>query len=141
MNQDLEHLRLLAIFHYVLAGIVALVACVPMIHLAFGLVFLFAPEVFQDPSGGGPPPLLFGLLFTILPGVIILLGWTLALCLFLAGRFLARYRHHTFCLVVAGVGCLFMPLGTVLGVFTIIVLIRPSVEALFARTVQGPFAQ
>jgi hypothetical protein len=32
---------------------------------------------------------------------------------------------------MAGVACLFMPFGTVLGIFTIIVLVRPQVKALF----------
>ena len=49
----------------------------------------------------------------------------------LAGRYLARRERYTFCLVVAGVECMFMPFGTVLGVFTIIVLSRPSVKDLF----------
>jgi hypothetical protein len=34
---------------------------------------------------------------------------------------------------MACVACLSVPLGTVLGVFTIIVLMRPSVKALFAE--------
>jgi hypothetical protein len=32
---------------------------------------------------------------------------------------------------MAGVMCIFMPFGTVLGVFTLIVLLRPSVKPLF----------
>jgi hypothetical protein len=36
---------------------------------------------------------------------------------------------------MAGVECLFMPVGTVLGVFTIIVLVRDSVKELFGRPV------
>jgi len=36
-----------------------------------------------------------------------------------------------FCLVMAGVECIFTPFGTVLGVLTIIVLVRPSVKELF----------
>jgi len=37
MNQDEEHPRLLAIFHYVCAGMVALFACFPIIHLVLGI--------------------------------------------------------------------------------------------------------
>ena len=33
--------------------------------------------------------------------------------------------------VVAGIECIFMPFGTVLGVLTLLVLMRPSVKALF----------
>ena len=36
-----------------------------------------------------------------------------------------------FCIVVAGVECMIMPFGTVLGVFTLIMLMKDSVKALF----------
>ena len=64
---------------------------------------------------------------------MILVGWAVAICVIVAGRFLARRVHYTFCLVVAAIACLFMPFGTVLGVLTIIVLMRPSVKALFVE--------
>ena len=54
----------------------------------------------------------------------------------LAGRFLARRTHYMYCLIVAGIECLFTPFGTVLGVFTIVVLVQPAVKAIF----QGPMA-
>jgi hypothetical protein len=59
------------------------------------------------------------------------LGWTLAVCMIIAGRFLAKRTHYMYCLVVAAISCIFFPFGTVLGVFTIIVLLRSSVKALF----------
>jgi hypothetical protein len=34
-------------------------------------------------------------------------------------------------LAIAGIECIFIPFGTVLGVFTIIVLMRPTVKELF----------
>ena len=52
----------------------------------------------------------------------------------LAGRFLAARRRHLFCIVIAGIACMFMPMGTVLGIFTIIVLMRPSVKELFTES-------
>jgi hypothetical protein len=39
---------------------------------------------------------------------------------------------------MAAIACMLMPFGTVLGVFTIIVLMRPSVKELFAAA--GSFA-
>ena len=138
MDQDQEHLRLLSIFHYVVAGIIALFACFPIIHLVIGILFLVAPEAMSGHSASGPPPLLFGLMFTLVPAMMILAGWALTAVVFLAGRNLARRRHYTFCLVVAAISCVFMPFGTVLGVFTIIVLNRPSVKALFGVGEVGP---
>jgi hypothetical protein len=50
------------------------------------------------------------------------------------GRNNVGSEEYTFCLVMAGVACMFMPFGTVLGVFTIIVLLRDSVKELFGVT-------
>ena len=91
---------------------------------------VLAPEKFV--SKGPPPPAFIGWLFAIIGGTIIAVGWIFAGFIATAGRFLAKRRHYLFCLIVAGVECLVMPYGTVLGVFTLMVLMRPSVNALFA---------
>jgi hypothetical protein len=143
MNQDIEHLRLLSIFHYVVAGIGALCSCFPFIHLTIGLVALFCPEKFGPghPNGGDAQEnFIFGLIFTIVGATMILIGWTISFCVFLAGRYLARQRHYVFCLVVAAILCMAFPFGTVLGVFSIIVLIRPSVKAMFERHSAEPLS-
>ncbi len=140
MNQDLEHLRLLSIFHYVVAGIAALAACFPLIHLGMGLMMLFAPDTFKPRQPGEAEMLRFmGIFFAAIAAVMILLGWSFAVCVLLAGRNLARRRRYTFCMVMAALLCLFMPFGTVLGVFSIIVLVRPSVKALFEQA-GGPLS-
>lgn len=65
-------------------------------------------------------------------GVIgILILWLLVVLVIVAGRKLARHRSHTYCMVIAGVECLFMPFGTVLGVLTLIVLLKPEARELF----------
>ena len=61
----------------------------------------------------------------------IVVAWTVVILLLVAAARLRRRTSRTFCMVVAGISCLFMPIGTVLGVFTIIVLARPTVKALF----------
>lgn len=129
MKQDEEHLRLLSVFHYVVGGLTALAACFPFIHLAVGIA-LVSGAFPVPPSQQGPPPIV-GWIFIATASVLILGGWTMAVAIVLAGRFLARRVHYMYCLVVAAVECLFMPLGTILGVFTIIVLIRPSVKVFF----------
>lgn len=80
------------------------------------------------------PGLFVGGFLILFAGTWILLGTAMAVCLFLAGRYLSEPSHYTFCLVTAGVACTFMPLGTVLGVFSLLVLLRPSVRARF----EGP---
>jgi hypothetical protein len=54
-----------------------------------------------------------------------------------AGVCLLRYRARTFCLFVAGLNCINIPLGTVLGIFTLLVLLRPTVAARFQSAPAG----
>ena len=61
----------------------------------------------------------------------MLVGLAFAVCVILTGRYIVRHKHYIFCLVMASLNCLFMPFGTILGVFTIVVLMRPSVKTLF----------
>ena len=126
MNQDLEHLKLLSIFHYVAAGMAAMVACIPFIHFFMGLALATGAFSNSDPEARpvGFVIMLFALAF-------IFLGWGFAALVALAGRSLAKRKRYTFCLVMAGIECIFMPVGTVLGVFTIIVLVRDSVKEMF----------
>lgn len=128
-NQDAEHLRLLTVFHYVVGGLTALFACFPLIHLGIGVFMLVKPEAFKP----RPPPEFLAWIFVVFAAGMILAGWTLALFFVLAGRNLSRRRRYLFCQIVAGVGCIFMPFGTVLGVFTLLVLSRPSVRELFDK--------
>jgi hypothetical protein len=131
MNDDVQHLRLLVIGHYIGAAITALFACFPLIHFTIGLFFLLHPP--QLPEGEQFPSEMVGLIFALMGGAFVLVGWTLAACIFAAGRSIAARKRHTFCIVVAGINCAFFPLGTLLGVFTILVLLRPSVKAMFSQ--------
>ena len=129
MEQDEAHLRLLSIFHYVVGGLTALFSLFPVFHLVMGLVFIFASEGFF--GGGEAPPAFVGWFFVIFSVLFITAGMALAICIIITGRFLASRSHHLFCVVIGGIECIFMPFGTVLGVFTIIVLMRKSVKELF----------
>jgi len=131
MNDDVQHLKLLCIFHYVVAGITTVIGCFPIIHLVFGIAVLsgrISPEP-NDPIAAS----FMGWMFTGIAGVMITAMWSFAISVAFAGRCLQQRRRWTFCLVVAGLECMMMPLGTVLGVFTIIVLLRPSVRYLFGE--------
>ncbi len=121
---------MLAIFHYIVAGLLALMACIPFIHLAIGLVMLFAPRSFNG-GPSPPPPAFVGMILIVVAGFFIVCGWTAAVLLAWSGRCLAQRRRYIFCMVMAAIACLFVPLGTVLGVFTIVVLAKPEVKATF----------
>jgi hypothetical protein len=129
INSDLQHLNLLSIFHYVAGGMLYLFGCVPILHLVLGLVFLFAPMHPGKPQDNEAA--ILGFIFIFFALTFITAAWTLATMIIVTGRKLTKKKSYMFCLVIACVECIFMPCGTVLGVFTIIVLSRPSVKALF----------
>ena len=123
-------------FHYIVGGVVGLFSLFPLIHLVVGIAILTG--VFDDPGQGGAPPAFMGWLFVLLPLVFISVGLTLAVCIAISGRKLNQRTGHLYCLVIAGIECFFMPFGTVLGVLTILVLMRPSVKVLFGVSAELP---
>ena len=133
--QDAEQIKLLVIFHYVLAGFTALMACIPIIHMVMGLAMVSGKIPMGPPSSGTGPAATdvtwMGWLFVIIGGMAVLIGWTMAILMFFAGKSLSERRRYNFVFVMACIGCLSVPLGTALGVFTIIVIQRSSVKALF----------
>src|SRR5258708_5821532 len=128
MDKDAEHLRLLTIFHYVLAGLTACFSCFFILHMVMGLLMIKSPANFF--GHGQTPPAFVGWFFFLMGSCAILFGWTFSGLLAYAGFCLSRRKHLLFCTVIAAISCLFMPFGTVLGVFTIIVLQRPGVRAM-----------
>jgi hypothetical protein len=130
-NQDEQHLRLLSIFHYVVAGVAAFCSFFPLLYTVMGFAFLaFSQHPPANPTQSAPPAALgwffigFGIFFAVL-------GFVFALFLFLAGRSLAKRRCYWFAFVVACIECVLVPFGTILGVFTLIVLSRESAKKLF----------
>jgi hypothetical protein len=80
-------------------------------------------------------------MMVLIATICILFGWTLAILIIVAGRKLRQRASHTFCLVIAGIECLSVPLGTILGVSTIVVLIKESLRKLFQEAEAGsPFS-
>jgi len=134
MNHDKEHLRLLAIFHYVVAGLAALFSFFPLLYTTVGAIFIFAARHGTPKPGEELPPVFLGWIFVVLGLLLFFLGVAMAICILIAGRCLSRRKHYTFALVMACIECLFIPFGTILGVFTIIALSRESVKELFAAT-------
>ena len=130
MDQDREHLRLLATFHYVVAAIVGLFSLLPAVHLLIGLGMVSGSLATRRPE---PVAAILGWFLVLFAGCFILMGLAFAVCLAVAGQSLAERKRYLFCIVVAAMSCLFAPFGTLLGVFTLVVLSRPSVKALFGQ--------
>ena len=130
-TQDAEHLRLLAIFHYVVGGLAALFAFLPLLYAAIGWIFIYAAHHGKVRSGHTPPPEVLGWIFISFGSAFFLLGLAIAVSILLAGRALTKQRHYQLVFVIACLECLFIPFGTILGVFTLVVLTREAVKTRF----------
>lgn len=130
---DVDHLNLLSIFHFVGAGFALLGILFLFGHFALMHYIFMNPELWQNQRGGPPPREFFSIFIIvyIIGGIWFVIS---AILNVVSGLFLHARRNRTFSLVVAGINCVHMPLGTLLGVFTIIVLLRPSVRDLYRGT-------
>lgn len=128
--RDAANLDLIGIFYYIVAAIAALFSMIPLIHVAMGIAMITG--AFDQPGHGSPPPPAVGWLIAVIGAGFILCGLAFSALLVFGGRRIRQRRGHTFCIVVAGLSCMFMPFGTVLGVLALVVLLKPEVKALFA---------
>jgi len=125
--------RILEICHYVYAGLNALIALTVGIAMAF--IFRGLPAV-DDPDAAEA----FGVLKPMFVGVTILVIVLMVAHLVLyvaAGRALAQRRRWALCVVAAAFALTNLPLGTVLGIFTLIHLVDPAVRAEFDAVKAG----
>jgi hypothetical protein len=123
-----DHLRLLAVFHYVFAGLALLGMGVLGLH--YGIMSTVLDNGAWENHPNPPPEGFIELLVWVYAfmGVIMLLGLVLNL---MVARSLKTRRHWMLCAVVSGLNCLQVPVGTVLGVFTLVVINRADVRASF----------
>lgn len=106
MSRFDRNMRVLATCYRISAGLVGLAT----VLFAFAL---FPPGVVFDR---------WDLVNRILPLTLVLMGGLFTVVLSRVATALDTRQQVTFCLVVAWLVCAFVPLGTVLGVFTVIQL-------------------
>ncbi len=139
MNKTQEYLSLLSIFHYIIGGMVAFYSLLPLTYLTFGLFFIISLSPASHPplldSGNveflSASPARFGSTWNLFGATWFLLGQALAISTIISGRWLRKYKGYWFSLIVAFLLCIYLPLGTVLGILTIVVLSRQSVKQLY----------
>lgn len=132
-NPDEEHLKILSICHWIGAGFAVLGLLFLVLHFAIMRTVFMNPEAWDKQPGGGPPPQLFAVMkMFYLFGALVMIA--LGVLNAMSARFLAMRRNRMFSMVVAGLNCLQVPIGTVLGVFTFIVLGRPSVVRMYEES-------
>jgi nitrate reductase gamma subunit len=126
---DEEHLRLLSLAHYIDGALCILFFSLFIFHLVFFLFIASNPQAFPPSSAGhpAPPQGMFQAMGVVLGG-LILLGWAFGALTIYVGRCIKRRAKRGLTLIVACLNLVFMPIGTLLGVATILVLSRSSVR-------------
>jgi hypothetical protein len=142
---DEDHLNLLSIFHLVwgLLGVLGLLGLWAHYHF-MNTIWRIIPGQWQttfDEAPVTPLPVepsfpvdaVSGFFYFIYAAAAVFFVLDIVLNL-MAWRHIKARRARTLTFVTAGFNCLAMPLGTVLGIFTFIVLLRPSVKRLYDTT-------
>lgn len=125
-----KYLEILSIAHYVVGALAFLFGCFPILHLVFGFAFLTDG---LGSRGNSAAPAMIGCAFISMALLFIATAWTYGYFMIVAGKSLVARERHMLCLVMAGVSCMFAPIGTVLGIFTLIVLLDEQVKAEFGE--------
>jgi hypothetical protein len=126
---DEEHLRLLRIAWFISAAANIFWLFFPLIYVVMGLFMALAP-LGRHNAGDGPPRELGWIVAAIGSAIFAVMAIVTTLKV-LTARALGRRRARTLILVASALSCLGIPWGTVLGVFTLLVMARPSVAAQF----------
>ena len=128
LQSDADHLKLLVIFHFIVAGLAVLGLGFVLLHYTMMHAFMGHSELWKNQKGGGQSLVEF---FNIFRWVYLFFSALLVaggIANLLSGLFLRKRKHRIFSLIVAGINCIHFPIGTALGVFTFIVLMRDSVR-------------
>jgi hypothetical protein len=129
VDRDTEHLKILSVCWYVVSGLSVLFGCFPLLYVGMGVMMMTTPRAFA--GGAPPPPPAIGLFFALFGGFFSLMIWVGAVLAFLTGRALTNRNRLILCYVTAGLACLQIPIGTILGIFTFVILARPTVRSKF----------
>ena len=131
---DEEHLKILSVCYFASAALSAFLSLFGLMYAgmgaAVGQLIKSSPELAGNASNA-PPPELFGWIFGAFGVAFFLLSITLAGLKLGVGLCIRNRKGRVFCMVVGALECLGVPYGTLLGIFTFIVLGRESVERLF----------
>ncbi|NMF86263.1 hypothetical protein [Nodosilinea sp. P-1105] len=128
--QDRERLKVLSIFHFIVAGLVLALSLFSLIFVAIGGAVLLDPASLGT-TDNDPPAALAGVIFLVIGAAFLLYGFILAVALVLSGRWLRQQKHYWYSVVIACVALLFTPIGTVLGLITLVILLQDSVRELY----------
>jgi len=133
MEKDLEHLKLLGIFHYIWGALSLLGGIfIGGYFLVIGVIMMNNPPTSTSSEDSGTASMAGGILIGV--GVVLFLVVVVygILTLMAGGKYRKHQGGYWFCFILAIVTLVIGGIpGIVLGIFSLIVLSRESVKTLF----------
>ena len=141
-DRDKRHIGLLSVFHFIVGGgrlLISMIYLLLILRLEMNKFDALAvqPGSEQVPSASmtQDPQNFLWLIGVVILFVFLTFFWSL-LTIYVGWR-MRKYKSRPLTLMNAVINCLFFPIGTVLGIFTLTILFRDSVKSLYSReTVQ-----
>lgn len=135
-NKDISRtLDLVSIFHYVLAALIYLKGATSFIFIGIGTLAM-AGLLSDRPDDMHIGMLAIAMIFYVGPLFFLCLTWTLATLVLLAGKRINKRTNLAYCQIIAGLQCLCVPFGTILGIFTLITLTKSEAKDQFDTQIQ-----
>ena len=131
MDTTAHDLKLLSIGFFIQGGIIL---CYGMLFFCYlgvaGAVIASVQRNLQTGAGNAIPAGLMAVIGVVVVGIAVMTLLMGSLMLW-AGFSLRKRQHRILILVMAGLNCLSVPYGTVLGIFTLMVMQRPAAKEMF----------
>lgn len=124
-----RQLPTISILHYVYGAFTCLLGLGMLVFIGVGS--LLNSDLVQN-SNDAPPEEL-GAIIQGLGWVLFAIVETIGVLIIASGGWIAKRRNRMISLIIAGFCCLSFPLGTALGVYTLVVLLNPDVQKAYAE--------
>ncbi|HEB59683.1 MAG TPA: hypothetical protein ENJ01_10695 [Gammaproteobacteria bacterium] len=133
---DEEHLRLLAIFHFVYGGFTLVMALVMLMYTGIFSMFLSNPAFSDGSADVAMAGDIIGIFIGVF-GVIAFLSFIYGIGLIVSGVLMRKRKARLFSFIMAIPNLIAIPWGTLLSVFTLIVLSRETVKSMYTAAQVG----
>jgi hypothetical protein len=124
MNKDIDHLKLLGIFHLIW-GVLSI-----LFGLAFGILYIALGASKNVEISGNLPAGTAQQIFIVIGVVVMVISAIYGIMMIMAGGMFRKQRGYGFCFFISILDLFGFP-SLILGIFALMVLVRPTVKELF----------
>ncbi len=122
-KSDNDLLSIVSIFHFVLGGFQMLFSLIGLIYIGMGIL-IASGEL--ESAKGGELPAEAGWIFGAVGLIFTVIFLTIGLLAIRTGTNIRKRRNRTFCIVIDSILCMMIPLGTIVGIFGLVLLTKPE---------------